>query len=309
MIQYIFNQAAGPQTFSTRQFARLRRLWLRFSDPLIEWELEGRKLRLPLSHDLPFTYRDHPLFCRNLTRLCQWVRTRSSELRMIDVGANVGDSWCLARPIDGDRFLLVEGSPRYHDILLKNTAGTPGVSVINALIDETPGTPGGTFILREGTARVVPGPGGSVPKATLDQLTAPPDGGVGWNLLKTDIDGFDLRALHGARDLLRRDRPVVFLEFHPNLLDTAGDDPLRLFSLFKSLDYPHLLVYDNAGYLIGEFQTSDTDRWRQLILLARARPYYYFDIAAFPAEDPEGFRTFHQREQAYFERDVPRQFS
>ena len=228
---------------------------------------------------------------------------------MIDVGANVGDSWCLARPIEGDRFLLVEGSPRFHEILRSNAAGSSGVTVINALIDEMPGASGGTFILREGTARVAPGPGGSVPKATLDQLTAPPDGSMGWNLLKTDIDGFDLRALHGARNLLRRERPVVFLEFHPNLLDAAGDDPFRLFSLFTSLDYPHLLVYDNAGYLIGEFQTRDTDRWRQLILLARSRPYYYFDIVAFPVEDSEGFGTFRQLEQAYYEQDVPRQFS
>lgn len=309
MIQFIFNQAAGPQSFRTRQFARLRRLWLQIGDPLIDWELEGRRLRLPLSHDLPFTYRDLPLFCRNLTRLCQWIRTRDSGLRMIDVGANVGDSWCLARPIDGDRFLLVEGSPRYHEVLRGNAAGMPGVTVINALIDEETGTSGGTFILREGTARVAAGPGGSVPKATLDQLTAHPDGGVGWNLVKTDIDGFDVRALHGARNLLRRDRPVVFLEFHPNLLDAAGDDPFRLFSLFQSLDYPNLLVYDNAGYLIGAFQAGDAERWRQLVLLARAKPYYYFDIAAFPAEDPKGFHDFRRLEQDYYEREVPRQFS
>lgn len=132
---------------------------------------------------------------------------------------------------------------------------------------------------------------------------------MGWNLLKTDIDGFDLRALHGARDLLRRDRPVVFLEFHPNLLDVAGDDPFRLFSLFQALEYSSLLVYDNAGYLIGDYPANDAKRWRQLILLARSKPYYYFDIAAFPAEDQKGFSEFHRLEEAYYERDVPRRFS
>lgn len=59
----------------------------------------------------------------------------------------------------------------------------------------------------------------------------------------------------------------------------------------------------------GEYPTEDANRWRQLVLLARSKPYYYFDIAAFPAEDDKGFSEFRLREEVFYEREVPRQFS
>ena len=44
------------------------------------------------------------------------------------------------------------------------------------------------------------------------------------DFIKVDVDGFEWDVLQGAEGILRRDRPCLFLEFHPHLVGRFGAD-------------------------------------------------------------------------------------
>jgi FkbM family methyltransferase len=58
------------------------------------------------------------------------------------------------------------------------------------------------------------------------------------DLVKMDIDGTEYRACVGARELLRECRPVVFLEYCPQLLRPLSEiEPVELLRIFLDLGY------------------------------------------------------------------------
>ena len=58
-----------------------------------------------------------------------------------------------------------------------------------------------------------------VPVVTLDEDLA---SGDPVSLLKIDCEGFELNVLRGAKQILERDNPWLFLEIHPTLLPAFG---------------------------------------------------------------------------------------
>lgn len=73
--------------------------------------------------------------------------------------------------------------------------------------------------------------------STLDALTGsgmlPPGCGV----VKIDTDGYDLRALQGGADFVRRERPVIFGEFSAHCMSWHGQSIGSVESFFGELDY------------------------------------------------------------------------
>jgi FkbM family methyltransferase len=57
------------------------------------------------------------------------------------------------------------------------------------------------------------------------------------DFIKLDIDGFECRALKGARDTLARFRPKMVIELSPHQLAEEGDDIAELVSLLAAADY------------------------------------------------------------------------
>ena len=58
------------------------------------------------------------------------------------------------------------------------------------------------------------------------------------DLVKIDIEGYELHALPGMVRILEQDQPVVFSEFAPNsLIGIGGSDPADYFDFFQSRGY------------------------------------------------------------------------
>jgi FkbM family methyltransferase len=62
------------------------------------------------------------------------------------------------------------------------------------------------------------------------------------DFVKIDIEGGELRALEGMRDVLGRDRPLLAIETHPDFLPLYGDDVAGLERLFATLGYAQAYV-------------------------------------------------------------------
>lgn len=57
------------------------------------------------------------------------------------------------------------------------------------------------------------------------------------NLLKVDVDGFDLKVLQGARDTLKNLKPIIYCELCEYALNANGDSIDGIFDLLEGLGY------------------------------------------------------------------------
>lgn len=129
---------------------------------------------------------------------------------MIDVGANVGDT-ALTAALEvgaGGRVYAIEAHPRTYGFLLGNLAlnGAANVEALNAAAAAQPGKLSFSDDRRDDMNRVG-GTGIDVDAQRLDDLI-PYRGPV--ELLKIDVEGYELQVLNGAPDILARTRIVLF---------------------------------------------------------------------------------------------------
>ncbi|MFD7729456.1 FkbM family methyltransferase [Kitasatospora phosalacinea] len=162
-------------------------------------------------------------------QLCARSRT------VVDVGANLGAYACLAAramPADG---LLVCYEPAPDNLArleanLRRNPGRPGLAV--RVEPHAVGPCEGRTTLQLaadiGLHRVGAGGGAGTEvrqvalDARLPVLFAEHGGPRPVDVLKIDVEGYDVHALRGARHLLVRDRPVLFAEFCPPQLAQCG---------------------------------------------------------------------------------------
>jgi FkbM family methyltransferase len=80
------------------------------------------------------------------------------------------------------------------------------------------------------------------------------------DFIKADIEGWELRLLHGSTETLRRFRPHLMLELTANHLARAGDRLDDAFAFLEGLDYA-ALEFAPGGGLIPVATRHDGDFW------------------------------------------------
>lgn len=79
-----------------------------------------------------------------------------------------------------------------------------------------------------------------IPRVRIDTVAGvvgPPDA------LTIDVEGAELRVLLGARNVLTRHRPLVWVSVHPQFMDdTHGDTPEQLYAYMDGLGYDRQLL-------------------------------------------------------------------
>ena len=170
---------------------------------------------------------------------------------VLDVGANIGWYSLLVErlahePID---IVAFEPDPDNFALLSANLAmnNAAHVSAVQVALSGSTGTAAlhrhrESNLGRHSLLPVNEGDTVVVPTTTLDEYWA--SRGFGDRvprLIKMDIEGHELVALRGAREVLTR-CPLLIAEYSPQLMRTGGLDPAELISLLTGLGFvPHAI--------------------------------------------------------------------
>jgi len=259
---------------------RIRQRIIQWCDPVISMDIGGVSLRMPLSHQLPTFWWRHPLYDRALPRIAKHVSDACGKVRVIDVGANIGDTAAALLLNPAASCLCIEGDTRNMPMLGFNLSrfGDRGRAV-HACCDEHRGGTCKAPIREGGTTRFSDS-GGMPPGITalpLDDIAAENDY-LNCNLLKVDTDGFDFKVLRGAEGLLRSARPAIFFEWQPEFLEMQHEDPLSIFPWLAERGYDELLLYGNLGHAIAIYRTGDEAGLRTALNRIDGRTIHYYDV-------------------------------
>lgn len=211
------------------------------------YEIGGTKLVLPPGHLLPEFQQFSPTYDTYATPLLETIAENfDGETRLIDVGANVGDTTLLALLAHPNiTVTAVEGSGFFTPYLRRNIIGFANrVTIVEKFVGdknthvfyEHNGSTGGFTTLDTATEQVEE-------TVTPEELyPADPRINVIW---KTDTDGQDLNLLTNFWDTVKESETIWF-EFDPGMSPNGTDSTRELAEKLKT-DRRHLLIFDNFG--------------------------------------------------------------
>ncbi len=202
-------------------------------------------------------------------------------MTVVDVGANVGWFTLLAaaRVGDGGRVHAFEPNPANVQLLLRSVERNAfgNVTVHRCAVSDREGTLGYSADDSNGHVTMDPGANGLLAVRAVrldDELHDLPR----LDVVKMDIEGSEAKALAGMRELMRRHRPTLFVEFSPGALrEVGGSEPREMLADLRAVGHEVLIVHRD-GALEGPVMderildsVSPTDPADHLDLIARPR--------------------------------------
>jgi FkbM family methyltransferase len=194
-----------------------------------------------------------------IPKILPYIRPGDS---VIDVGAFVGDhtvSYAQAVGEHGHVYAF-EPNPKAAVCLRHNTAGMHNVSTFErGLSDKEENVPLSSQAWTPASARV----GDDMKIADvwmnrLDDLDMRPD------LIKIDVEGYELKVLRGAAKTIQKHHPIMVIEINPEALARQGYTPDQIFVWLEDNHYRNEIIIDYRPQ-------SD-----------------WYDIVALPAVEPSG---------------------
>jgi FkbM family methyltransferase len=231
-----------------------------------------------------------------MARIVKEVHRKYRNLRLIDVGANIGDSVALVKSLVDIPILCIDGDPEYTYLLRENVLKFKNVYVENVMLGDKKhkirakvANSGGTSHIEASAGHIFTDTLENVLKGNKKFYTA--------KFLKIDTDGYDGFVLRGASPYLKKTKPVIFFEYNPYFLNRAKDNGLKILEMLRKLGYVYALVYDNTGEYLCSSKLTKYDLLRELNHYVERKTWSkYFDICVFAKSDLNLFTKINARE-------------
>lgn len=293
----------GMRRVGSEAVRAARKIQLRLHDPLVTYRIGQVALELPLSHPLPYYRRRFPLYASNIGRIGVAVQHKYPNLKLIDIGANVGDTVAIVRQDAQYPVLCVEGSTAYLPVLHLNVDRIGDIEVEPAFVGGASGQIAASLRAADGTGHLAIGgqPGATTLLRSLDEVLQRHPRFDAAKLLKSDTDGMDCQIIAGAADYLARVRPALFFEYDPDLTARAGATAIRVFDVLQAVGYRYALVYENFGDLMFLLDLGDKRLVSDLdAFFSGHGGSRYADICAFHETDTDLALSLHEAEREFF---------
>lgn len=270
-------------------------------NPIVAFKIRGVEIKLYISHGLIYNTKIFKFHDTPLPSFVKFLSSKKQDLKIIDVGANVGDTACLINDAAKTKILCIEPSKAYYSLLMANTKSKPNIYFSNTYLGENDEE---LYLEVEnsiGNAIALPSKSKNE-FSKLDTLLEKKDLNIfkDVNILKTDTEGFDFKILRGAVSCISRAKPALFFEFHPYFLQRNGENPIECFRFIHELGYKKYLIYHANGFPIGIFQTLDKDAILGFFNFSLITIDTYFDILCLHESENHILEEFYLSELSRF---------
>ncbi len=267
------------------------------------WKIGNTVLSFPREHLLPVILKKHPEYAQNIVRLSKAVYEKYPDLKVIDVGGNVGDtssfirSSCPSSPIAS-----IDGDEKFFSFLEKNALAVENVSVFKMFLGDKEGDFSAEMKNENGTMKIFSEKTGEnkIKISTLDKFVKENPKWKNAKLLKIDADGFDFKIIRGGKDYLRTAKPVIFFEYARSEFEHLGEKGLDTMETLFNLGYEKIVYYDNYGRFLLSADLADKKLISELNYYTPGKSYGrtfpYYDVAVFHKEDSALFENFSRKE-------------
>jgi len=265
--------------------------WLKVNDPPIEYELDGYKILIPLSHNLPIYRAIFPTYSENLGAVIASAAKKYDDVTVIDIGANVADSAAIGFANGASAFLCIDGDQEFLPYLEHNATLLGNTEVEACYVASADVQLDGLTVARlNGTANLVAADPNSEDVAmkvrSMTDILADHPKFANPTVLKIDTDGHDNGILRSASDFLRKHQPILHFEFAPYLVESVGGtEATSIFADLREWGYERVVLFANRGEMLGAYDTLDENLPFMARQLQATDEIAYWDIAAFAAKD------------------------
>lgn len=267
--------------------------------------LNGTELEMPANHSLVSLLTSRPLYESELNRLLTFTAADRAPLKVIDVGANIGDTRARAPHTLKARWLCIEAHPGFFALMERNCRGMTDVSLEMSAVSDHDAAEPIRFNERLGTASIAAdGAGGGVEVAahTLDSILERHPSFTDAAVFKTDTDGFEQKIFKGAERYLTTARPRIYFEcMSRHWRRTPADNtPTEDLNILSGFGYDSFVFYDEHGYLFGVDAGGSRATLAALEAYSDAKRWTYWNVVAFHRDEADAAARFVASERAFF---------
>lgn len=264
---------------------------------VVNMVVAGKTIKIHGGNPLRRVYELNPQCNSQMAEVAALVEAKYPSAWAVDVGANVGDTLAILRSRTKMPILCVEGDTHCFGLLQENARQFDNVQLLNAFLSNESGSER-IQTEREGWNTTLvksqhPDRGREIKFETLDEVTARLKCQSLVKLLKVDTEGYDMRIVQGAKNILSTARPVLTWEMNKENIAVLGDDVGAHFDYLTGLGYRRFFIFDPDGKPICIL--GATDRLPFLSLYEYSGPAQgicYFDVWAFHQDDEQLFHQF-----------------
>jgi len=260
-------------------------------------QMPGNSLQL-------INYQLYPDLNVQLGRLAVSISKKYSEMTVIDVGANVGDTIAVLKSAIDLPIIAVEGDDVCYDFLQRNVQQFQNVSLVKSYLGEKSQSVSVNLEHIGWNTTIIPEEGGNrqIILSTLDEIIV--KGGFAdrqLKLLKVDVEGFDTIVLRGALDIIQLHKPVLFFEYNRKSMKAINEEGLSTILSFVNYGYQKIVFFDHKGNLVlaTDMQNKEVITYMHNYISSEKNLLAYYDICIFHKDDSEIAEDFLKGENQY----------
>ena len=271
-------------------------------DPLVSLQIGNQNIKIPLSHDLRDIMKLYPEYNFNLSRIVKYVNEQVPDVKVIDIGANIGDTVAFIKNYSDVPILCIDGDEKYMKVLKENTEPFKNVFSCKTLVGAETKEVNLKLTSGKGTAYLEEG-GEAVSMRSLENILLDYPDFKSSKIIKSDTDGFDTIILRSCSDYLKSNKPILFFEFDPHLIKKNNDDAFDFIKFLEICGYRYFIFYTNIGDYLASCTSDQKDLLAELIHYFSGRKLDIFaDVCAFTESDKHLFESIVEQEIRHFRR-------